>query len=135
MSKYSIDIMKFKVNLKTLGNELGALQNWFQKYLLGSHSFVSALTDGETFWSGLAIFVVSNYTVIVWVIIDLILILSARNISLSSAQLNNEIDLSLDMDSHACTKNGRGHEIETKKKLLSRFIYIYFRCYLRQDNH
>ena len=96
MSKYNIDIIKFKVNLKTLGNELNALQNWFQKYLLGSHSFVSALTDGETFWSGLAIFVVSNYTVIVWVIIDLILILSARNISLSSAQLNNEIDLSLD---------------------------------------
>ena len=80
----------------TLGNELDAVQNWFQKYLLGSHGFVSALTNGETFWSGLAIFVVSNYTVIVWVIIDLILILSARNISLSSAQLNNEIDLSLD---------------------------------------
>ena len=59
--------------------------------MLGSHSFVSALTDGETFWSGLAIFIVSNYTVIVWIIVDLILILSARNISKSSEILNNEI--------------------------------------------
>ena len=75
---------------------MDAVHDWFQKYLLGSHSFVSALTDGEPFWSGLAIFVVSNYTVIVWVIIDLILILSARNISASSATLNNEIAISLE---------------------------------------
>ena len=75
---------------------MDAVHDWFQKYLLGSHSFVSALTDGEAFWSGLAIFVVSNYTVIVWVIIDLILILSARNISASSATLNNEIAISLE---------------------------------------
>ena len=59
--------------------------------MLGSHGFVSALTDGETFWSGLAIFIVSNYTVIVWIIVDLILILSARNISKSSATLNSEL--------------------------------------------
>ena len=59
--------------------------------MLGSHSFVSAITDGETFWSGLAIFIVSNYTVIVWAVVDLMLILSARNISKSSYLLNEEI--------------------------------------------
>lgn len=63
--------------------------------MLGSHSFVSAITDGETFWSGLAIFIVSNYTVIVWIVVDLILILSARNISKSSSLLNKDITMTL----------------------------------------
>ena len=79
-------------------SELDAVHEWFQKYMLGSHGFVSALTDGETFWSGVAIFIVSNYTVIVWVIIDLILILSARNISKSAALLNQELDVVLDQN-------------------------------------
>ena len=61
--------------------------------MLGSHGFVSALADGETFWTGLAIFVVSNYTVIVWVVVDLILILSSRNISKSANMLNREIKM------------------------------------------
>ena len=64
--------------------------------MLGSHSFVSAITDGETFWTGLAIFIVSNYTVIVWAVVDLILILSARNISKSSSLLNKEVSLLLE---------------------------------------
>ncbi len=42
----------------------------------------------DTFWSGLAVFVVSNYTVIVWIIVDLILILGPRNIGQLSYTLN-----------------------------------------------
>ena len=84
-------------------SEFAAVEDWFQKYMLGSHSFVSAITDGETFWSGLAIFIVSNYTVIVWVVADLILILSARNISKSSALLNDEVAMVL----HQKAETGR----------------------------
>ena len=86
-------------------SELDAVQDWFQKYMLGSHGFVSALTDGETFWSGVAIFIVSNYTVIVWIIIDLILILSARNISKSASLLNKDLALVLNQNNH----KGRGN--------------------------
>ena len=74
---------------------MDVVEDLLQKYLLGSHSFVSAITDGETFWSGLAIFIVSNYTVIVWIIVDLILILSARNISRSASLLNKDITMTL----------------------------------------
>ena len=74
-------------------DEFDAVHDWLRKYMLGSHGFVSALADGETFWTGLAIFVVSNYTVIVWVVVDLILILSCRNISKSANMLNKEIKM------------------------------------------
>ena len=84
---------------------MDAVHDWFQKYMLGSHGFVSALTDGETFWSGIAIFIVSNYTVIVWIIIDLILILSARNISKSATLLNQELDVLL----HQNNEKGRSN--------------------------
>ena len=49
----------------------------------------------DTLWSGLAIFVVSNYTIIVWIIVDLILILSTRNIYQMSEVLNVELKKSL----------------------------------------
>jgi hypothetical protein len=53
----------------------------------GSHGFISSIMD-DTFWSGLAIFIVSNYTVIVWIIVDLILILGPRNVSQMAEILN-----------------------------------------------
>ena len=57
---------------------------------MGSHGFVSSIMD-DTIWSGLAIFIVSNYTVIVWIIVDLILILATRNINQMAIVLNLEL--------------------------------------------
>ena len=90
-----------------LDSEFDAVEDWLRKYMLGSHSFVSAITDGETFWTGLAIFIVSNYTVIVWAVVDLILILSARNISQSSSLLNKEVSLLLEHNA----ERGENHRI------------------------
>ena len=57
---------------------------------MGSHGFVSSIMD-DTLWSGLAIFLVSNYTIIVWIIVDLILILATRNINQMAMILNIEL--------------------------------------------
>lgn len=52
----------------------------------------------DTIWSGLAIFIVSNYTVIVWIIVDLILILATRNINQMAIVLNLELKKCLKND-------------------------------------
>ena len=64
---------------------------------MGSHGFVSSIMD-DTIWSGLAIFIVSNYTVIVWIIVDLILILATRNINQMAIVLNLELKKCLKND-------------------------------------
>ena len=46
--------------------------------MIGSHGFVTAVFDGDTVWSALAVFIVSNYTVLVWVVIDLVLVMTSR---------------------------------------------------------
>ena len=51
----------------------------------------------DTLWSGLAIFLVSNYTIIVWIIVDLILILATRNI--------NQMAMILNIELRKCLKN------------------------------
>ena len=53
----------------------------------GSHGFISSIMD-DTFWSGLAIFIVSNYTVIMWIIVDLVIVLAPRNIAGMAQNLN-----------------------------------------------
>lgn len=63
---------------------------------MGSHGFVSSIMD-DTLWSGLAIFLVSNYTIIVWIIVDLILILATRNI--------NQMAMILNIELRKCLKN------------------------------
>ena len=63
---------------------------------MGSHGFVSSIMD-DTLWSGLAIFLVSNYTIIVWIIVDLILILATRNI--------NQMAIILNIELRKCLKN------------------------------
>ena len=65
-------------------------------YRMGSHGFVSSIMD-DTLWSGLAIFLVSNYTIIVWIIVDLILILATRNI--------NQMAMILNIELRKCLKN------------------------------
>ena len=45
----------------------------------------------DTFWSGLAIFIVSNYTVIMWIIVDLIIVLAPRNIAGMAKVLNSAL--------------------------------------------
>ena len=63
---------------------------------MGSHGFVSSIMD-DTLWSGLAIFLVSNYTIIVWIIVDLILILATRNV--------NQMAMILNIELRKCLKN------------------------------
>ena len=46
----------------------------------------------DTFWSGLAIFIVSNYTVIMWIIVDLIIVLAPRNVAEMSRILNKALN-------------------------------------------
>ena len=54
------------------------LVTWLKRYVVGSHGFVTAIFDGDTIWSAIAVFVVSNYTVLVWVVIDLVLVMTSR---------------------------------------------------------
>lgn len=67
--------------------------------MLGSHAFVASLFEGETLWSGLAIFIVSNYTVIVWVVIDLVLILPAKNLVSYASEINKNLSTFLGPES------------------------------------
>ena len=53
------------------------LVTWLKRYVVGSHGFVTAIFDGDTIWSAIAVFVVSNYTVLVWVVIDLVLVMTS----------------------------------------------------------
>ena len=43
------------------------------------------------FRSGLAVMVVSNYTVLVWAVVDLVLIFSSRNLAHLAENINDEI--------------------------------------------
>ena len=55
---------------------------------VNSHGFVTALMD-EGFLTGMATFLISNYTVLVWTVVDLTLILAARNIDLTIGRIRS----------------------------------------------
>ncbi len=54
--------------------------DFFSRFARGSHGFVSQLTD-ESFVTGVLAFLVSNYAVAVWLAVDLLLVMTARNLA------------------------------------------------------
>ena len=47
---------------------------------MGSHGFLAAVMD-ESFATGIFAFALSNYTVVVWAVMDLAVILATRNLA------------------------------------------------------
>lgn len=53
--------------------------NFFSKYAIGSHNFLVTIMD-ESFFTGILTFFISNYTVFVWIILDLTLVLMGQDL-------------------------------------------------------
>ncbi len=63
------------------------LDRFFSRFAVGSHGFVASVMD-ESVVTGVLTFLVSNYTVAVWLAVDLMLALVPRNLSGLAAAFN-----------------------------------------------